>query len=113
MLLEKSELPQWFEYPSEFNILTEQNLLDFDPWIILTNDRLKKRYLGLKKRYPNRDLIPFARREDNDDLACWEKGKDVVIIHDFASPSYEGGNSSISFWDWLRQVIEDMIEHNS
>jgi len=113
MLLHKNEYPEWFEYPSEFELLIDQNLLDFDPWIILTGDRLKKRFFGLKERYPSRDLVPFARREDNDDLACWEKGKEVVVIHDFASSGNERGESSISFWSWFRQVIEDMIEHNS
>ena len=113
MLLEKNELPDWFEYPDEINILIEQNLLDFDPWIILTKDRLKSRFVGVQQRYPNRDLVPFARREDNDDIACWEKGKEVVIIHDFASKGYEGGKDSTPFWNWLRQAVEDMIEHNS
>ncbi|MEM9337246.1 MAG: hypothetical protein AAGA66_00840 [Bacteroidota bacterium] len=113
MLLEKNELPSWFEYPSEFLILIDQNLLDFDPWIVITGDRLKTRYQGLKERYPNRELIPFAKREDNDDLACFEEGKEVVIIHDFASSGFEGGQESILFWDWLKQTVDDMIEYNS
>lgn len=113
MILEKSELPSWFEYPSEFLILINQNLLDFDPWIVITGDRLKTRYAGIKERYPNRGLIPFARREDNDDLACFEKDSGVVIIHDFATPGYEGGRDSMLFWEWLRMVVEDMIEYNT
>lgn len=36
-------------------------------------------------------VIPFARRDDNDDIACFEvgKGKSVQIIHDFASEGFE------------------------
>jgi hypothetical protein len=113
MILQNNELPDWFEYPSEFKVLIEQNLLDFDPWIILTDDRLRTRFEGVKKRYPKRNLVPFARREDNDDLACFEKGKSVVVIHDFASEGYEGGKESIEFWDWLRKVVEEMIDYNS
>ncbi len=113
MLLSNKELPAWFEYPTEYKLLIEQNLLDFDPWIILNNDRIKIRLEGVKKRYPNRYLIPFARREDNDDLACFEKDKGVVIIHDFASEGFEGGKDSMEFWNWLRKVVEDMIEYNS
>jgi len=113
MLLEKNELPDWFQYPSEFLILINQNLLDFDPWIIITGDRLKTRYEGLKDRYPNRELVPFARREDNDDLACFEKEKGVVVVHDFASAGFEGGQVPMLFWDWFRKVVDDMIEYNS
>lgn len=113
MLLNQMELPKGFEYPPEFLVVIEQKLLDFDPWIIITGDRLKTRFSGLKDRYPERELIPFAKREDNDDLACFEKDKGVVIIHDFASSGYEGGRNPILFWDWLRTAVEDMIEYNS
>lgn len=49
------------------------------------------RIKGLQQRYPHRKLIPFARREDNDDIACFEVGKkdNVQIIHDFSSEGYE------------------------
>ena len=45
----------------------------------------------MKKRYPNRKLIPFAKRVDNDDTACFEigKGSKVQLIHDFASEGFE------------------------
>ena len=48
-------------------------------------------YSGMKKRYPNRKLIPFAKRVDNDDTACFEigKGSKVQLIHDFASEGFE------------------------
>lgn len=41
--------------------------------------------------HPNRCLIPFAKRDDNDDIACFElgKGESVIIIHDFASHGFE------------------------
>ncbi|MFF1019960.1 hypothetical protein ACFYLI_19220, partial [Proteus mirabilis] len=56
-----------------------------------------------KKRYPNRNIIPFAHREDNDDVACWDKNSrhQVIIIHDFASEGYEYVGKFDSFWDWL------------
>ncbi|WP_198661755.1 hypothetical protein [Lewinella sp. IMCC34183] len=113
MLLKQDDLPPWFEYPDELNILIKQKLLDFDPWIILTGDRLKLKYQGILKRYPNRALIPFARREDNDDVACFEKVFRVVIIHDFASSGSEGGENGWTFWEWFKKCIDDMIEYNS
>lgn len=114
-LLTKNELPEWFSYPFEFLKIVEQGLLNFDPWIILEGDRLRAHYLGLQKRYPKRDLIPFARKENNDDIMCWEKTNidEVVIIHDFASEGYENVGRFSSFWDWLRAALEATIEYNN
>jgi len=115
MVISSENLPSWFrEYPEEYLVLIEQELIDFTPWIILNGDRLKTRIAGVQNRYGYRKLLPFARREDNDDVACWEDdNSNVVIIHDFATKGYEGGKISMRFWDWFRQCIEDMIEYNS
>lgn len=48
-LLTKTEMPEWFSYPREFLRIVEQNLLNFDPWIILEGERLRVRFGGLKK----------------------------------------------------------------
>lgn len=113
MLLDEKIKPEWFTYPDEFMVLINQNLIDFTPWVILTNERLSLRFDGIQVRYPTRELIPFARREDNDDVACWELNNSiVVIIHDFASSGHEGGKEKMKFWNWLRLVVDDMIEYN-
>jgi hypothetical protein len=67
---------------------------------------------GLKERYPDRKLVPFARRQDNDDVACWDLAKGggtVTIIHDYASPGWEQRDEFSGFNDWLRRAIEDLI----
>ncbi|WP_274727622.1 hypothetical protein [Xenorhabdus bovienii] len=71
-LLTKQEIPEWFSYFINFIRFFYQKLLNFDSWIILEGERLRIHYDGLKKRYPNRDIIPFTRREDNNDIACWD-----------------------------------------
>lgn len=110
-LLNKNEAPEWFNYPHEFLRVVEQGLLDFDPWIILQHQQLRTRFVGLRERYPNRSLVPFARREDNDDVACWDKNKPgiIVVIHDFSSPGYESKEEFNCFWDWLRSALEATI----
>lgn len=49
--------------------------------------------------YPGRSLVPFACRQDNDDVACWDldqgRGR-VVIVHDFKSPGGRSGAPSSS-----------------
>lgn len=84
-----------------------------EPWHLLEGEQLWERNRGLKEAYPSRTLVPFARRQDNDDVACWEPGSGdgvVVVVHDFASPGWEDHGQFASFYDWLRQAVEDLIE---
>lgn len=113
-LLNEEELPVGFYYPAGFKRIVSQGLLDFDPWVILQDDKLTTRFNGIKNRYPSRKLIPFARREDNDDVACWEVNKPgkVIIIHDFASEGFENIKEIESFWGWLRSAVEATIEYD-
>jgi hypothetical protein len=112
-LLKPEEMPIWFSYPNEFLRIVRQGLLDFDPWIVLVDERLRTRLAGIRERYPSRDIVPFARREDNDDVACWDNRRPgmVVVIHDFASPGYENKQEYNDFWAWFREAIEVMIEY--
>lgn len=66
----------------------------------------------MSERYPNRKLIPFAKRTDNDDVACFEienPGK-VEIIHDFAEPGWEQRVEYPDFWNWFKSAIDEFIE---
>lgn len=111
-LLNQKDVPSWFSYPDEFVRIVNQGLLDFSPWIVLQGALLKERFYGLADKYPNRNLVPFARREDNDDVACWEKNEvKVVVIHDFSSEGFECKEYYDSFWDWLRSALEATIEY--
>ena len=111
--IDMSYLPENFEYSNELIKVIELGLLNINPWFILNNsDIIKNRYDGMKKRYPERVLIPFAQRLDNDDVACFEpnNGGIVQIIHDFSSPGYEQRETYNTFWDWFKSAINDMID---
>ncbi|MBW5458715.1 hypothetical protein GPJ60_14975 [Clostridium sporogenes] len=84
----------------KYGILLQYNLLDFDLWYIMDEERVLNRLKGVTERYPNRKLLPFARRDGNDDIACFEvgKGEKVQIIHDFASECYEQRKEYNDFW---------------
>ena len=112
-LLENKVLPEWFSYPKNFLRIVGQGLLDFDPWIILSGDVLNSRYLGLKNRYPERQIVPFAARDDNDDIACWDidNGEVIMIIHDYASPGWENKEKFNNLWSWLRSALEETIAY--
>ena len=109
-MIDEHLLPSGFSYPKSFLKILELNLVDLDLWYVMNKEQLIYRYEGLKERYPQRVLIPFARRDDNDNIACFELNKyEVQIIHDFASPGYEQVTQYADFWDWFRNAIEEMI----
>jgi hypothetical protein len=113
-LLRDDELPTGFEYPRQFLRIVELGLMDLEPWWILEGKLLRGRWEGIQKRYPARRLIPFARRQDNDDVACFDLDSgNISIIHDFASPGWEQrgvGKEFPTVYDWLRRAMEDLIE---
>jgi hypothetical protein len=110
-LLSIADLPEDFEYPPELVRVVELGLTQLEPWWVLEGDLLRTRYRGLRERYPSRTLVPFAIREDRDDVACFELNRPgVVIIHDFASPGWEQREQLPDFYSWLRRAIDDLIE---
>ena len=111
-ILDTNSAPAWFQYPKDFLRVVDQNLVDLTPWYLLDRDQVLTRMEGLRQRYPKLELLPFARRDDSDDLACWEKngGEKVFVIHDFASLGHEQRKILPDFWSWFRTAIDDMIE---
>lgn len=112
-LINQKDLPKKFTYPNSIYKLIECNLINFDVWYFMDKNSAKLRLDGLKQRYPSRNLIPFARRGDCDDIACFEvgKGEKVYVIHDFASNGYEQRAEFDSIWSWLKYVINIMIDY--
>ena len=103
-----------FNYPESYEKILDLGLYDFDIWFIMDCEQATDIYNGMKKRYPNRNLIPFAKRVDSDDTACFEleKGTRIQIIHDFADAGYEQRGEFNDFWEWFNNAINEMIEYN-
>lgn len=112
-LLTAAELPEGFQYPRNLGRAIDVGLTDLDIWWIIEGDTLRNLFATLRRMYPARKLIPFARRQDNDDVACFDLDSgSISIIHAYASPGWEQrGEGSVfaTFDDWLRQAIEDFI----
>lgn len=100
-----------FQYPNEFIKLKKLGLVDFEYWYFFNDETLQIRLKGLSERYPNRELVPFARRDDCDDIACFENGKgnSVQIIHDYSSEGYEQVKEYNDFWAWFKDAINEMM----
>ncbi|MCL2152985.1 MAG: hypothetical protein FWH57_08520 [Oscillospiraceae bacterium] len=101
-----------FSYPKLYFKVIELNLVNYGYWYLMNKDQVLTRKSGLLERYPSRNLIPFARRDDNDDIACFElaHGKKVFIVHDFASEGWERRQEFDSFWTWFISAINELTE---
>lgn len=110
-LLSDSERPPWFEYPNSYVRLVRQGLTDLTPWYFLEKPRVLKYAAELDRRYGVRRL-PFARRQDNDDVACFQEGRRdaVVLVHDGAASGAEVRMEFENVWAWFRHAVEEMIE---
>lgn len=114
-LLAEADLPPGFIYPHEFRRMVDLGIVDMEPWYVIQGEVLRNALQGLRARYPDSGLVPFARRQDNDDIACWPApfAGEVLIVHDFASPGWEQRARFATFYDWFRQAVEDFIEFDT
>ena len=56
-------------------------------------------------------MIVFAERTDNDDVACWDLDQGgVAIVHDYATPGWEGRRKFTDFKAWALRAFEDFLE---
>ncbi|OJU13245.1 MAG: hypothetical protein BGN88_02400 [Clostridiales bacterium 43-6] len=100
-----------FKYPASYLKVIELNLVDYENWYLMNVQQIQVRRKGLLERYPNRNLIPFAKRDDNDDIACFEigHGERVFIVHDFANEGWERRQEFETFWNWFISAIKELI----
>src|SRR4051794_16490516 len=110
-LLALEDLPPGFTYPPSFIRTVELDLTNLEPWWILQGERLRSRADGLRKRFRKRTLVPFAERQDNDDVACFDVDLgEVCVVHDFADSGWERREVFTSFDAWFRQAVDDYLE---
>jgi hypothetical protein len=108
------------EAPPEYIWLVQHRTLGFDafsqfePWHFCGAEEI----LPLSNRWPGagikRELIPFARMQGSDDIACFEfvGGRTARICHihyDLGPPVYvEFHKEYPAIWDWLGAALGDM-----
>ncbi|MBX2907360.1 MAG: hypothetical protein KF744_15045 [Taibaiella sp.] len=114
-LAKMESLPSGFEYPKDYIVFLERDFKDILPWFVLQEDEIGRLRDGLSNRYPYRNLVPFARRRDREDVACFdiEKGNGIVIIHDYAGAGWEFVCEYSGIWNWFGQVAEDIIDYEN
>lgn len=103
-----------YEYPESYKKLIDLGLVNFDIWFLMKKEQASSIYNGMQERYPKRKLIPFAKRADNDDTACFEivKGSKVQLIHDFTTEGFEQRGEFDDLWEWVESAVKTMVEYN-
>jgi hypothetical protein len=97
--------------PKELERLISQRVVDLTPWHIMPSDLAEQRMASMRSRY-SKAYVPFARRQDNDDVACLvpDEPGGVIVVHDYAAEGSERVATYARFWDWFKAAIDDMIE---
>ncbi len=106
--------------PPGYLWLVNQNLIGFEPFT-----QLQPWYFAsAEEQFSPTELWPgrspqflwvFARRQDDDDLACFsydDEGKfvEVVLIHGWTAEGFAILKTFPTVWRWLQSVIEDIAE---
>jgi hypothetical protein len=106
--------------PKGYYWLIEQSLVGFEPfttlqpWYYVKNNEM----FFVNEKWPEHQrshlLIAFARRQDNDDIACFILSDGdidkVVLIHGWTATGYSEIKNYNSFWAWLKDVVDDIAE---
>jgi hypothetical protein len=110
-LFSDRKLPNNFNFPESYLRATsveEENLPDISGWFWLTFDHELANFWfdTIKEQFPKRQLIPFAKDNDSDDVACFDASEQmkeplVLIIHTFCDPGWEERGSYNNFLEWL------------
>ena len=109
-----------YHLPKAYFRVHELGLLNLDIWrFIQDKDEFHALSTTIGKDYTSSILVPFARRVDNDDIACFVVShrdysvNEVVIAHLYSGAEFEESARQKSFWDWFRLAVNEMIEANA
>jgi len=110
-ILETGNLEFIFDYPEALERLVALKLINFDLWYLMSKEQSMVILRQMKMNCNRKDLIPFARRGDNEDVACFEIGNNekVVVLRNCEHLGYRPRQVFDSVWDWFRDAIEIMI----
>lgn len=111
-LYAKTELTDDFKYPDTYiDIMSLEIIPDLEPWSFICEFKGSASFWmsEMKKQYPTRKLVPFAKLNYSDDIACFD-GEDisgdpkVYYVHAFASAGWEDRGYTDSFAEWLKMA---------
>ncbi|ARK13211.1 hypothetical protein A6C57_24320 [Fibrella sp. ES10-3-2-2] len=109
-LLESNELPDWFTYPEAAKLLVSKNLIDLQPWLILTGEHLRL----CDNYYLNCGVVPYAIRLDNDDIIGWsQKHNGKLARFDRTGLAFGLDQIYNDLWEWLQAAVNDVADFHA
>lgn len=116
-------LPPGFKFPKAYLEYVNQNeIANLYPWFFMCHIQRLGSYDKwveiLKEQYPDRQLVPFAKWEETDDVACFEPSGNpdlpgIHYIHTFTDPGYEERGYCATFEEWLAAALEEALEYQA
>lgn len=118
-LFPPGKLPTGFIYPTSFlKYMSQEPIPYLEPWWFLAEfEKSSEFWLAeIKKQYPDRQLVPFAKTSQSDDVACFDGASGspdpkVYYVHTFASPGWEDRGSVANFDEWLKTTKTEAAEY--
>ncbi|XWW44935.1 hypothetical protein JYG30_19685 [Fibrella sp. USSR17] len=109
-LLESNELPDWFTYPEVAKLLVNKNLVDLQPWLILTGEHLRL----WDNYYLKHGIVPYATRLDNDDFVGWsQKQNGKLARFDSTALAFGPNQTYKDLWEWLQEAVNDVADFHA
>ncbi len=117
-LYKKDDLPKGFNYPESYiEIMSLDVIPDIEPWFFICEFQESSSFWmnEVKEKYPTRKLVPFAKIDHSDDIACFD-GTDisgdpkVYYVHAFADAGWEDRGYTDNFDKWLKTVYIESAE---
>lgn len=118
-LFAEQDLSEGFRFPQSFiTVISEEPIIDLEPWWFFCEFReLADQWLKeVKKQYPHRELVPFAKVSDSDDIACFDGGDisgnpKIYYVHAYASSGWEDRGLANDFDEWLKNAQEESARY--
>ena len=111
--MQTRKLPRWFDPPFEFRYMIENGIVNLGTWSLIVDETRQSDYYALlKKKLPDREIVPLAQRFRDDMCACLElgKGEEIQLIDAFIGDGLENCGAVESYSDWVRYAFEDFLE---
>lgn len=81
--------------PEGLSRLIRQNVVDLTPWHLMRREDAVDRLCGMRERYASK-YVPFAYRQDSDDVACIDPERRTRCSWFTTSPQRDGSDESVS-----------------
>jgi len=112
-----------YKLPAPYYKAVELGLTNLDGWQFILKENVFGSLFDTIYEF-NKPFIflPFARRLDNDDVACFGISylnfpvNCVAVVHLYVKPDFNSNYPTRkkpdfdTFWDWFRDAIEEVIE---